>query len=120
MTKILIIDDEQGIIDFMQMALESRDYTVISALDGEDGLIAAQQESPDIILLDVMMPGMDGFETCRRIKNNDLTKKIPVLFISAKAQAADVELGVSAGAEDYIIKPFEMNDLIGKIKKYVG
>ncbi|MBF0105007.1 MAG: response regulator [Deltaproteobacteria bacterium] len=114
-TKILIIDDEPGIIEFMQMALEAKGYNVASALSGEAGLAAVDDNPPHIVLLDIMMPGLNGFEVCKQLKSNNKTKNIPVLMISAKAQTADVEMGISVGAEDYIIKPFEMKDVLKKI-----
>jgi len=113
--KILIIDDEPDIIEFCQMALEANGYEVLSALSGESGLEIIASTPPDLILLDIMMPGMDGFEVCKRLKGSDDTKDIPVFMVSAKALELDLQRGHEVGCDDYVVKPFEMKALLEKI-----
>lgn len=120
MRTILIIDDEEDIIELTKMAFEARGYHVLKAYDGKSGLKIAQNQNPDLILLDIMMPGIDGIKVCQLIKANTQTKKIPVLMLSAKAQPSDIESGKRAGCDDYVIKPFEMNELISKIGSYLN
>jgi len=116
MTKILIVDDYEDNITLTSMILEKDNYQIISAMDGRESLTVAQQEQPDVILLDIQMPGMDGFEVCRRLKADPVTDNIPVLFLSAHNKDIDsVSLGLSLGAEDYIVKPFSSLELRARV-----
>lgn len=115
--RVLIVDDEEDIIEFTEMALTATGFSVITAEDGEQGLKLALSEKPDIILLDVMMPGLDGFSVCKQLKDNPETQHIPILMVSAKALNQDIKKGMQSGCNDYMIKPFEMNELVEKIKK---
>ncbi|MDO8527790.1 MAG: response regulator [Deltaproteobacteria bacterium] len=116
MKKILIVDDERDLVDMLQLLLETFGFGVLTAYDGEAGLTLAQKEIPDLILLDVMMPKMNGYEVCRTLKKEEKTKTIPVLMLSAKVQENDKFWGMEAGASDYITKPFDAQDLLAKIR----
>jgi len=119
MTKILIIDDEPDIVESLEVMLTPRGYHVVTASSGGSGVGSAASEKPDIILLDVMMPGMDGFETCRRLKNSDETKNIPVLLLTALNQSDDKVKGLDAGADDFITKPFNDVELRARVRAFV-
>lgn len=116
MTKILIVDDNEDNITLTAMILERDRYEIIAAGSGREALSKAQQEMPDVILLDIQMPELDGFEVCRRLKADPATVNIPVLFLSAHNKDIDsVSLGLSLGAEDYIIKPFSSLELRARV-----
>jgi len=117
MTKILVAEDERDIRDLVKFTLEHRGYTVVSSADGLSALELAASERPDLVLLDVRMPRMDGYEVCRQIKANPALKHIPVVFLSAKGQEAEVQAGIEAGAQAYIVKPFSMDRLISQIEQ---
>ena len=118
--KILFIDDETDIVMLMKTRLESHGYQMLSALDGEEGLKMAQEDKPDLILLDKIMPKMDGLEVCQRLKADPKTKDIPIIIISASGGKDLPERCLAVGADDFIIKPFEPEDLLSKIKKFIG
>jgi DNA-binding response OmpR family regulator len=109
--KILLADDEEDIKAVVTLFLESKGYQVITAFDGLAALDLARSESPDLILLDVMMPVVNGFEVCTRLKADDATRDIPVVMLSAMAQSESVDKGLAAGAVDYIVKPFDPSRL---------
>ena len=113
---ILIIDDEVHILRMLEMHMRTHGYRSISALTGEEGVGLAVEKSPDLILLDVMLPGIDGVEACRRLKGNALTKRIPVIMLSAKSQGRDKINGLLGGADDYITKPFSLEELFLRIQ----
>lgn len=113
--KILFIDDEPDLVMLMQTRLASHGYQVLSAFDGEEGLKMVQEEKPDLILLDKIMPKMDGLEVCQRLKADPKTKDIPVMIVSASGGMDLPERCLAAGADDVIIKPFEAEDLLAKI-----
>ncbi|MFN2149146.1 MAG: response regulator transcription factor [Anaerolineales bacterium] len=117
MTKILIAEDERDIRELVTFTLEHNGYAVVSSADGHTALELAARESPDLALLDVRMPRLDGYEVCRRIKADPELKHIPVVFLSAKGQEAEVQAGLEAGAQAYIIKPFSMKELITQIEQ---
>ncbi|MGI8907793.1 MAG: response regulator transcription factor [Candidatus Sumerlaeaceae bacterium] len=105
--KILIADDEEDIKIVVKFFLESRGYEVLTAFDGLDAISMCETENPDLLLLDVMMPVMSGFEVARRLKANPKTADIPIIMLSAASQAGSIKEGLEAGARDYIVKPFE-------------
>jgi two-component system, OmpR family, response regulator len=108
LSKVLVIEDEPDIQMLIQMSLEfTGGYDVVVASDGVTGLETAQMARPDFILLDAMMPGMDGFEVCQRLKGDPGTSQIPVVFLTAKAQASEIEEGLRLGAAGYLTKPFD-------------
>ncbi|MCZ6474408.1 MAG: diguanylate cyclase [SAR324 cluster bacterium] len=116
MTKILIVDDSEDNLTLTSLVLQRDDYEIITAMNGRDALRIAQIDLPDVILLDVQMPDLDGFEVCRRLKGESDTENIPVLFLTAKHKDIDsVSLGLSLGAEDYIVKPFSSIELRARV-----
>ena len=117
--RILVVEDSPTLQLWLKVRLEYHGYTVIQALDGKAGLKMVKSEKPDVVLLDVMMPEMDGIEVCRRIKSDPEIKNIPVIFLSAKAQQKDIDEGLAAGAEAYITKPYESDELLEEIEKFL-
>ncbi len=115
---ILVVDDAETNIDILVETLGEK-YDVMCAIDGESALEILEEEKPDLILLDIMMPGIDGFETCRRIKNNPNLKDIPVIFISAKSEEVDIKEGYSVGGVDYIAKPFQFEEVMASIQRHL-
>lgn len=112
---VLLVDDEKDIIEFLTYNLVQEGFSVISANNGSDALRKAE-EKPDLIVLDVMMPVMDGFETCRRLRQNPVLKDIPVIFLTARASEKDEVIGLNLGAADYIAKPVSPARLIARVK----
>lgn len=111
--RILIIEDETSISDIIKFNLEKEGYRVDTAYDGQNGLRKALEDAPDLILLDVMLPLMDGFEVCKRVRE---TSNTPILMLTAKEEEVDKVLGLELGADDYVTKPFGMRELIARIK----
>jgi two-component system cell cycle response regulator len=115
MKRILVVDDQPDNVFILQDRLEQQGFEVLSAYDGQSGIDKARDEQPDLILLDVMMPGMSGFEVCREIVQNELTKNIPIILVTALTGSEDIKEGLQAGAFDYIKKPFNKIELIARI-----
>jgi two-component system alkaline phosphatase synthesis response regulator PhoP/two-component system response regulator VicR len=115
--KILVVDDERHIVRLVQVNLERQGYQVVSAFDGREALKKVESERPDLIVLDVMMPHMDGFEVLKRLKSEDKTKDIPVVMLTAKAQDADVFRGWASGVDCYLTKPFNPIELLTFVKR---
>jgi two-component system phosphate regulon response regulator PhoB len=111
---VLVVDDDPVIVNLLQVNFEIEGYTVLSATAGEAGLAQARAGDPDVIVLDVMMPGMDGFEVARRLRADPATKRIPIILLSAKAQSSDVQAGLAV-AEEYVTKPFEPLELLDRV-----
>lgn len=109
--KILLADDEEDIKLVVKFYLESRGFTVVTAYDGLDAISLAESESPDLILLDVMMPVLSGFEVAKKLKSSEKTAAIPIVMLSAASQAESIKKGMDAGARDYLVKPFEPSKL---------
>lgn len=116
MSKICVIDDHPENVFILQDRLEKAGFEIITAYDGKTGLEKVREELPDLVLLDVMMPGISGFEVCRSITQDDLTKHIPVILLTALTSTEDLEDGLRAGAFDYIKKPFNRAELLARIK----
>lgn len=114
--KILIIDDELHIVELLKYNLEANGYKVIFSLNGREGLMIANEKSPDLILLDVMLPELDGFDVCKELKRNKETQTVPIIMLTAKGEEFDKILGLELGADDYITKPFSVRELIARIK----
>ena len=110
---ILIIEDEQKINDILAFSLGKDGYKTLSAFDGVKGLEMALKENPDLILLDVMLPGMDGFEVCRKVREKS---QVPIIMLTAREDEVDKVLGLELGADDYIIKPFDSKELVARVK----
>jgi CheY-like chemotaxis protein len=122
MKKILIVDDQVEVRELVQVTLEIGDYKILTAENGQEALEIAQAEHPDIILMDIMMPGssVDGLEACRRLKTNADTAHITIVMLSAKGQESDLSAGRAAGADDYFTKPFSPIALIEKVEQVIG
>ena len=118
--KILVVDDEPNLVMVVSSRLKSAGFEVISAGDGQAGLEMAKKEKPDLIILDLMLPKLDGFKVCGLLKNDTRYSKIPVILFSAKAQEADMNLSKEIGADAYIVKPFKPEVLLGKITELLG
>ena len=116
--RALVVDDEDAILRFLKPALEANNYEVLTAHNGEDGLKAAEEESPNVILLDVMMPGMDGFHVLRRLRRSDETRRIPVVMLTAKGESKSIFRSQELGARDHLIKPCESKELLATVGKY--
>lgn len=114
--RILIIDDEMNIVELLKYNLETNGYKVIYALTGKEGLTYSLQNKPDLILLDIMLPEVDGFDICKEIKKNKDTENIPIIMLTAKSEEFDKILGLELGADDYITKPFSVRELLARIK----
>lgn len=115
--KILVVDDEKDIVDLLKYNLEKeKEFEVITALNGKDAIISASENNPDLVLLDVMMPELNGFEVCKKLKNSVSTSKIPVIFLTAKENEIDEIIGLELGADDYIQKPVSPRKVIARLK----
>jgi len=119
MAKILIIDDEADLVNMLKMRLEAAGYDVISAGDGQEGLGIIRKSKPDLVVLDLMLPGMDGYKVCGLLKNDKRYSEIPVIIFSARAQQSDMKMGEEVGADAYITKPFEPKALLDKIEELI-
>ncbi|MDO8734886.1 MAG: response regulator [Elusimicrobiota bacterium] len=117
MSKILAIDDDSTTLQLLDFFLTKHKYEVTIASNGVDGIKKAQEIMPDLILLDVMMPHMDGIEVCKKLRADGKTAKIPILFLSALSQDVEVMRGLMAGSDGYIVKPFEPDNLLKSIEK---
>ncbi len=111
--KVLIVDDEKNIVDIIAFNLKKEGYQVITAADGEEGVEKTFSENPDLILLDIMMPKMDGYEACRKIREK---KHTPIIMLTARAEEVDKVLGLEMGADDYVTKPFGVRELMARVK----
>lgn len=114
--KILIVDDEQDILDLLKFNLESEGYKTLTALDGDRALALAESQKPDLIILDVMLPGKDGWEVIRELHKYPKTQHIPVVFLTAKDSEIDEVVGLELGADDYIVKPIGIRKLLARVK----
>lgn len=117
--KILVVDDEADLVETVRFPLEMEGFDVLVSYNGEDALGQARREKPDLIILDLMLPKLDGYKVCRLLKFDERYKHIPILMLTAKTQEKDKILGMETGADEYITKPFEMDDLLGKVKAYL-
>ena len=114
--KILVVDDEAQLVDMVKIRLEANNYLVLTAFDGQEGLEKAYKDNPDLIILDLMLPQMDGYKVCGLLKADTRYNKIPIIMFTARAQDSDKKMGEKVGADAYITKPFEPEELIAKIK----
>ena len=120
MTKILIAEDEPDIRDLVAFTLRFAGYEVVTGTNGEEAVQVAQKEYPDLILLDVRMPRMTGYEACKLIKADSKLKDVPVVFLSAKGQEAEIQDGMDAGAEEYLLKPFAPDQLTERVRSILS
>ncbi|MER2063996.1 MAG: response regulator YycF [Alkalibacterium sp.] len=116
MKKILVVDDEKPISDIVKFNLEKEGFEVVTAFDGEEALQKVEEESPDLIVLDLMLPKMDGLEVCREVRK---TRDTPIIMVTAKDQEIDKVLGLELGADDYVTKPFSNRELVARVKANV-
>ena len=120
MARILIAEDERDIRELIAFTLKFAGHEVIATSNGEEALQAALSEKPDLVLLDVRMPRMSGYQACEKIKADPETRQIPVVFLSAKGQESEVKTGMDAGADEYILKPFSPDQLTARIKSILA
>jgi DNA-binding response OmpR family regulator len=117
---VLAADDDEDILELVAFRLERSGYTVLQARDGEQALELALAEKPDLAVLDVMMPKLDGFELTRRLRAEDATSRMPIILLTARAQDADVDRGFESGADDYLRKPFSPQELSTRVQAILG
>ncbi|MFZ5640505.1 MAG: response regulator [Bacillota bacterium] len=115
-SKILVVDDEHHIVELVKFNLDKEGYQVETAFDGRNALIAVENRRPDLIILDVMLPELDGFEVCRTLQKNPDTCDIPIIMLTARVEEIDKVLGLELGADDYITKPFSPRELVARVK----
>jgi DNA-binding response OmpR family regulator len=118
--KILVVEDDPATLRLVDYSLKQEGYQVITASNGLDGIRKAIGESPDLLILDVMLPGMDGFEICYRLKSDPSTAKLPILMFSAKAQEIDKDTGIRVGADDYLTKPIAPSEIVSHVEKLLA
>jgi len=118
--KILVVDDERYILHILDFSLGAEGYEVITAGDGEQAVERARTEHPDLVVMDIMMPKMDGYEACRLIKSDPETRQIPVIILTAKGRDGDQKRGRDAGADEYLTKPFSPAKLIERVHSVLG
>jgi two-component system alkaline phosphatase synthesis response regulator PhoP len=118
--KILIVDDEPDILKVVSYRLKKMGYNMLLAVNGQEGLDMAEKERPDLILLDLRLPMMDGYEVCRRLKANKELDRIPIILLSASQATRIKEKLTECKADDYIVKPFELKELLDKIERFIG
>jgi DNA-binding response OmpR family regulator len=116
MAKILIVEDMESVVTLLRSLLEREGFQVTTAPDGVEALEAVRRDKPDLVLLDLMLPGLDGLEVCRRIRHDPLTAHLPIIILSGKEEETDKVIGLEIGADDYITKPFQANELIARVK----
>jgi len=118
--KILLVEDQESLLKLESILLTSRGFEVRGVSDGEAALAAIEEDIPDLMLLDIMLPDLDGFEICRMIKEKERTRQIPIIMVTARKSRRDVQLSKEAGADAYITKPFKSAMLIETIQKFLG
>lgn len=118
--RILLVDDEADFVEVLKVRLENSNYEVIVAYDGEEGLEKAERDQPDLIILDIMLPKISGFDVCRKLKIDENFKNIPIIMLSAKFQPNDIKFGEAMGADAYITKPFEPRVLVDKMRELLA
>ena len=115
-TTVLVVEDEPDLREVIRYTLDREGFRVLESEDGEDGLDLLRRELPELVLLDLMLPGLDGIEICRSIKYDPQTRNIPVIMVTARGDETDIVLGLGVGADDYIIKPFRPHELVARVK----
>lgn len=118
--RILIVDDEADLVAVLRFGLEAEGFEVISAGDGEEGLKRAHEERPDLMVLDLMLPKLDGYKVCRALKFDDRFKAMPIIILSARSGEQDRQLALHMGADAFVTKPYDMRDLVGRIRTRLG
>ena len=118
--RILLIDDHQTVFRLLEAIVRIKGYKLLYAESGQQGIVMARQEQPDLILLDVMMPDIDGFKVCQYLKDNDGPKEIPIMFLTARGAEDDLEMGRKAGADGFMTKPFQTIEVLKQIEKLLA
>jgi len=116
-SRILLIDDHKTVFRLLEAIVRIKGYTLLYAESGQQGIVMARQEQPDLILLDVMMPDIDGFKVCQYLKENEETKEIPIMFLTARGADGDLEAGRKAGADGFMTKPFQAMEVLKQIER---
>lgn len=114
--KVVVIEDEADILEVIEYNLSREGFAVVSCRDGEEGLRVVQSEVPGMVLLDLMLPGIDGIEICRTLRSDPVTKRIPIIMVTAKGEESEIVLGLGVGADDYVVKPFSPKELVARVK----
>jgi two-component system alkaline phosphatase synthesis response regulator PhoP len=114
--KIVVVEDEEDILEVMRYNLAREGFRVVTARDGTAGLRTIRSESPALVVLDLMLPGLDGIELCRRLKSDTVTRSIPIIMATAKGEESDIVLGLGVGADDYVAKPFSPKELVARVR----
>jgi DNA-binding response OmpR family regulator len=120
MKNILIVDDEQDIVESLKFVLEAAGYNCYSAYDGEEGLRLAKEITPDLVILDIMMPKINGYKISRLLKFDKKYENIPIIMLTARSQESDKAIGEETGANEYITKPFDLKEIVEKVGNYLG
>ena len=118
--KILIVDDEKDIVETVRFRLEFEGLECLVAYDGEEGLSRAKEMAPELIILDIMLPKINGYKIARLLKFDESYKHIPIIMLTARTQKTDIEMGEETGADEYVTKPFDMDMLVALVKKYLS
>ncbi len=118
--RVLIVDDEPDLLSVLHFGLEVEGFDVLEASDGEQGLNIAREQTPDLIVLDLMLPRMDGYKVCRALKFDERYRRIPIFILSARSGETDRRLALDLGADAYITKPYDMKDLVGRIRNQLN
>ncbi len=118
MTVVLVVDDDPDILNLVAKKLELTGYQVVKADNGVDGLRIAIETVPDLVFLDISMPGMSGIDVCRAMRENESTKAVPVIMLTARGQEADLERSFAAGADDYMVKPVSLRELVSRASRF--
>jgi CheY-like chemotaxis protein len=120
MPRVLVVDDDPQVLRLLRVNFELEGYDVVSASDGNEALETIAAQAPDLVVCDVMMPGMDGFEVVRRLRSDASTSRLPIVMLSAKAMGSDARKGLDAGADEYVTKPFDPAELIDVVDRLLG
>ncbi len=118
--KILLVDDSSTVLLMVKTILSRRPYDTVTAADGQEGIEKAVSERPDLILMDVMMPRMDGFEACRRLRASAETREIPIIMVTTRGEMQSVQAGYESGCSDYVTKPIDARELLEKVRNCLG
>lgn len=118
--KVLLVDDSSVMLMMERALLEKEPYTIVCASNGQEAVTKARAEKPDLILMDVVMPGVDGFEACRQLRADGSTRAIPIILVTTRGNIAHIERGYESGCTDYVVKPFDADVLLAKIANLVG
>jgi len=118
--RILVVDDHPQVVELIRMRLESAGYEVIPAYDGYEGLVKAREQNPDLIILDVMLPKMNGYKVSRLLKFDRRYQHIPIVMLTSRAKRSDAEIGYRTGADEYLFKPYDPKRLLALVRKFTG